>query len=67
MRNLPPRDEWNLGFGMKPGPWLQDIPTSEGSSFWKRFFKELSTSFNAPFVSDWEKKSGLPWKEWGKL
>ncbi len=40
---------------------LQSMP------WWKQFAKGLLSEFNAPFESDWEKKSGLHWKEWGKL
>ena len=67
MKDLLLRDERSLGSVKNQAPGFQDIPRSESSSFWKRFFKELSASFNAPFQSDWEKKRGLPWRDWGKL
>jgi len=35
-------------------------------SLWKNLFQELEEFFNGSFESDWEKKTGLDWQEWGK-
>jgi len=35
-------------------------------SQWKKLFQKLEEFFNGPFESDWEKRTGLDWKEWGK-
>ena len=29
-------------------------------------FEKMKEFFEEPFESDWEKKTGLPWAEWGK-
>ncbi len=31
---------------------------------WRQLSERLKAAFNADFKSDWEKKTGLPWKEW---
>ncbi len=48
---------------------LGEKNTSRSQSFatLKRLFEGLKASFNASFESDWEKKTGLPWKDWGKM
>ncbi len=56
-----------FGIGEKSGEYLQDRLQSGSLSWWKRFFRELRAAFDAPFQSDWERKSGLHWREWGKL
>ncbi len=33
---------------------------------WENFFKKLEDLFCGSFESDWEKKTGLDWQEWGK-
>ena len=40
---------------------------TESVSIWRRFFRMVRTSFEASFDSDWEKNTGLHWREWGKL
>lgn len=52
------------------------ILTSEGNlavkekidvrSLWKNLFQKLEEFFNGSFESDWEKKTGLDWQEWGR-
>ena len=55
------------GVGEKPVEKIQHMAKSESTGFWKRLFSELKASFTAPFESDWEKKAGLHWRDWGKL
>jgi len=55
------------GVGEKVVETFQHMAKSESSGFWKSLLNELRASFNAPFESDWENKTGLHWKEWGKL
>ena len=45
----------------------KDMSRSKSLPWWKPFFEELKTHFNAPFESYWEKTTGLHWKDWGKL
>ena len=35
-------------------------------SFWKNLFQKLEEFFEGSFDSDWEKKTGLDWQEWGR-
>ncbi len=35
-------------------------------SQWKNLFRGLEEFFGGSFESDWEKKTGLDWHEWGK-
>ena len=35
-------------------------------SLWKNLFQELEEFLNGSFESDWEKKTGLDWQEWGR-
>ena len=39
----------------------------ESSGLWKRLYKVLKANFSVPIESDWERKTGLHWKEWGKM
>ena len=32
----------------------------------KKLLKKVKTFFAESFESDWEKKTGLDWREWGK-
>jgi CheY-like chemotaxis protein len=48
-------------------PFLEDVLKYEYLAGWKRLFEKLKDFFDTKFESDWEKKSGLNWKEWGKL
>jgi len=33
---------------------------------WKYLFRKLEEFFSGSFESDWEKKTGLDWQEWGR-
>ncbi len=55
------------GVGEKPLEGIQHMAKSGAIGFWRSLLNELKASFNAPFESDWEKKSGLHWRDWGKL
>ena len=33
---------------------------------WKHFLENLKVFFDSEFESDWEKKTGLEWREWHK-
>jgi CheY-like chemotaxis protein len=47
-------------------PFLEDVLNYEFESGWKVLFEKLHGFFTEKFESDWEKKTGLDWKEWGK-
>ena len=47
-------------------PFLEDVLNYEFESGWKLLFEKLHVFFTEKFESDWEKKTGLDWKEWGK-
>lgn len=34
---------------------------------WRLLLEKLSEFFSGTFESDWEKKTGLIWQEWGKF
>ncbi len=55
------------GVREKPIEGIQRMAKSVSSGFWTSLLNELKASFNVPFESDREKKTGLHWKEWGKL
>ena len=38
----------------------------DGQSDWILLIKGLGRLFDDSYESDWEKKTGLPWQEWGK-
>ena len=48
-------------------PFLEDVLQYDYLPGWKRLFEKLKGFFDTKFESDWEKKSGLNWQEWGKL
>ena len=48
-------------------PFLEDVLKYDYLPGWKRLFEKLRGFFDTKFESDWEKKSGLNWQEWGKL
>src|SRR3990172_1290317 len=48
-------------------PFLEDVLTYEYLPGWKRLMKKLKGYFESKFESDWEKKTGMNWQEWGKL
>jgi DNA-binding NtrC family response regulator len=47
-------------------PFLEDVLKYEYLTGWKRLMEKMKGFFDAKFESDWEKKTGLPWQEWGK-
>jgi len=47
-------------------PFLEDVLQYEYLPGWRRLFEKLKSLFDIKFESDWEKKTGLMWKEWGK-
>ena len=48
-------------------PFLEDILKYDYLPGWKRLFDKLKGFFDTKFESDWDKKTGLNWQEWGKL
>ena len=48
-------------------PFLEDVLKYEYLTSWKSLMKKLKRFFDSKFESDWEKKTDLPWKEWGKF
>ena len=47
-------------------PFLEDVLQYEYLPGWRRLFEKLKGVFDARFESDWEKKTGLMWREWAK-
>jgi CheY-like chemotaxis protein len=47
-------------------PFLEDVLKYEFEPGWTRLFEKLHGFFTEKFESDWEKKTGLNWREWGK-
>ena len=47
-------------------PFLEDVLKYDYQSGWKRLFEKLHGFFSQAFESDWEKKTGMNWREWGK-
>lgn len=47
-------------------PFLEDVLTTDFQSGWTRLFEKLHDFFTDRFESDWEKKTGLIWREWQK-
>ncbi len=47
-------------------PFLEDVLTYEYLPGWRRLFEKLKGFFDQKFESDWEKKTGLDWREWTK-
>jgi DNA-binding NtrC family response regulator len=47
-------------------PFLEDVLTYDYETGWKRLLKKLRPFFRDRFESDWELKTGLPWREWSK-
>lgn len=47
-------------------PFLEDVLKYDYATGWKRLVQKLHSFFSDRFVSDWEKKTGLNWKEWAK-
>ncbi len=47
-------------------PFLEDVLTYDYVPGWKRLYGKLKGFFDSKFESDWEKRTGLDWQEWGK-
>jgi CheY-like chemotaxis protein len=47
-------------------PFLENVLKYEYLPGWKRLIETLKDFFDIRFETDWEKKAGLPWREWGK-
>lgn len=45
-------------------PFLEDVLTYEYLPGWKRLFEKMKGFFDQKFETDWEKKTGMNWKEW---
>jgi hypothetical protein len=56
-----------LGTGERLGASSQDGVRSDSVSWWKHLIKKVQANLDIPFESDWEKKTGFHWREWGKL
>ena len=48
-------------------PFLEDLFKYEYLPGWKHLYEKLKGFFDSKFESDWEKKTGLNWQEWGKF
>jgi CheY-like chemotaxis protein len=46
--------------------FLEDVLAYDYVPGWKRLYERLKGYFDSKFESDWEKKTGLDWKEWTK-
>ena len=47
-------------------PFLEDVVKYEYLPGWKRLLENLKEFFDTKFESDWEKKTGMNWREWTK-
>ena len=47
-------------------PFLEDVLEDEYLPGWRKLMGKLKKFFDSKFESDWEKKTELPWREWGK-
>jgi DNA-binding NtrC family response regulator len=47
-------------------PFLEDILTYDFATGWRRLLQKLSGFLNDTFEMEWEKKTGMNWREWGK-
>jgi CheY-like chemotaxis protein len=45
-------------------PFLEDVFKYDHMTGWKRLMETLHGFFTETFESDWEKKTGMHWKEW---
>lgn len=48
-------------------PFLEDVLKLDYLSGWQKLMEKLKWFFDSKFESDWEKKTGLMWQEWGKM
>ncbi len=68
MKTLTPVKESRIsGMDEGPSPRMRYTGIAESLYWWQRLLRALASKVNVPFLSDWEKKTGLHWKEWGKL
>lgn len=44
-------------------PFLEDVMAHDQETGWKKVMGKLYDFFNSAFESDWEKKTGMNWKE----
>lgn len=47
-------------------PFLEDVIQHDYQTGWKRLMEKLQGFFQDRFETDWEKKTGMNWREWGK-
>jgi CheY-like chemotaxis protein len=47
-------------------PFLEDVLSYEYLPGWRRLLEKLKDFFDTKFELDWEKKTGLLWREWHK-
>lgn len=47
-------------------PFLEDVLKYDYATGWKRLLQKLHGFFSDRFISDWEQKTGLDWREWTK-
>jgi len=47
-------------------PFLEDILKYEYLPSWRRLMEKSKRFFDSKFEPGWEKKTDLPWEEWGK-
>ncbi len=47
-------------------PFLEDVLQYDYQTGWKRLLEKLQGFFTERFETDWEKKTGMNWREWGK-
>jgi DNA-binding response OmpR family regulator len=47
-------------------PFLEDVLRYEYLPGWRRLLEKLKGFFDEKFESDWEKKTGLLWREWAR-
>jgi len=45
-------------------PYLEDVLQNDYEAGWKKLSKKLYAFFTDKFESDWEKETGMPWKDW---
>ncbi len=67
MKEITLNDDGILGMDGTPSVRTPHVVRFEWLLRAKRLIRVLIESFNAPFQSDWEKKTGLQCKDWGKL
>lgn len=46
-------------------PFLEEVIRYDYQTGWKRLLEKLHGFFTKRFESDWEKKTGMNWREWG--